>query len=296
MRIIVLAALAATSLFCADCVPITGDRILGSDLALANPAFSRLPAAMTIAYAPAPGQKRIFAEAELLRIARANRIELEAAAEVCFAIPMRNLESAEVLASMRRVLPAEAELSIVELTKTPVPAGTLEFSLNGLEPEAQAGRMWRGYVRYSQTLRMPIWARVELRYRVEAVVAGRDLQADLPIGRASLRIQRVSVGLDRAQPLARQLDEVVGRVPKRGIPADTAIPLGLLDVPPAIKRGEAIKVEVRSGAARIQIDAVAEAPARTGDMVALRNPVTGKRFTARVESGSLAVIQLGGAL
>ena len=53
------------------CLPVGGERILGSDLALADARFAALPAAQIIGYAPAPGMKRIFAAAELGRIARA---------------------------------------------------------------------------------------------------------------------------------------------------------------------------------------------------------------------------------
>jgi len=296
MRTILLAGLLAYRAFAGDCFPLAGDRILGRDLALANPAFAALPANLTVSYAPAPGQKRVFAQAELIRIARANRIELSTAAEVCFALPLREMQAAEVLAAMRVALPPEAELTIIELSRGSIPLGALEFPTTGMEPAVQGVRMWRGSVRYGQTLRMPVWARVDLRYRVEAVVASTDLRPSIPIAGRVLKIEMVDAPVDRLQQVARRVEEVAGRIPKRTIAAGSAIPLALLDAAPAVRRGDAVKVEVRSGPATIQIDAVAEAPARNGDLVELRNPTSGKKFFARLESDSRAVIVIGGAL
>ncbi|MDE3195149.1 MAG: flagellar basal body P-ring formation protein FlgA [Acidobacteriota bacterium] len=281
----------------ADCLPVSGDRILARDLALADSAFATLPATLVVAYAPAPGQTRVFAPAELTRLAHANRIELPAPREVCFAIPMRALDRAAALASMRRALPPQAEVSIVEMENTPVPEGKVEFPLNGLEPSIQGVRMWRGYVRYGETLRLPVWARAGVSYRLAAVIAATDLRPNIPIEKTALRVEKVEIALDSPQTIATRIEDVAGRIPKRTIAAGAAIPLALLDIPPSIRRGDAVRVEVLSGTAKVQIDAVAEAPARAGDMVELRNPASGKRFFARLESDSRAVIIIvGGGL
>jgi flagella basal body P-ring formation protein FlgA len=278
-------------------MPLSGDRILGRDLALADPAFAALPASLTIAYAPPPGTKRIFARAELARIARANNIKQPdsppVADEICFEIPLRQLEDTDVLSSMRRSLPADTELTLVELTRVAVPAGSLEFPLTGLEPSVQGTRVWRGYVRYGDTLRMTVRARVTVRRLVEAVVAVTDLAANVPIDASHLRIEAANEPLERDRHLARRLDEVVGRVPKRSVAAGSPIPLSILDIPPTVRRGDAVKVEVRSGSARIQISAIAESAARAGEMVELRNPSSGKTFHARLEADSKAVIEVG---
>jgi len=273
----------------AACLPVAGDRIYGSDLAAAIPAFSSIPPSATIAYAPAPGTQRIFAAAEIARIARANRVNLPDPVEVCFEIPMRPMTAEETLASMRRTLPPEAELSIVELPKTNIPAGILEFPLTGLEPSARGARIWRGSVRYAETLRMPVWARVTVERKYAAVVAARDLATNVAIDPAWLRLETVSVPLD-TERLALRIEDVYGRVPTRPVHAGQTIPLGILDFPPAVHRGDAVTVEVQSGLARLRFDAVAEGAARAGDMVDLRNPSNGRVFRARVEQSGRAVL------
>ncbi len=276
------------------CMPVTGDRILGRDLALAAPAFAALPANLTVAYAPAPATKRVFAQAELARIARANNIKGAIPEEVCFEIPMHEIEDTDVLSSMRRSLTADAELSLVELPRTAVPVGRMEFPLTGLEPAVKGTRIWRGFVTYGETLRMKIWARVEVGRRVEAVVAISDLALNVPIDAAHLRVETVSAPIGQDQHVAQHLDQVLGRIPKKAVSAGSTIPLAILDIPPTVRRGDAVKVEVRSGPARIQIDAVAETAARTGEIVQLRNPSSGKTFRARLEGGSKAVIVVTG--
>jgi flagella basal body P-ring formation protein FlgA len=289
-KLLVLAGLVSSSAFCA-CIPIVGDRIYGSDLAAASPAFASLRPDLTIAYAPTPGAQRIFAVAELVRIARANRIEISepGPAEVCFEIPMRPMNAEETLESMRRALPPEAELSVVELPKTNIPVGKLDFPLSGLEPNARGGRVWRGSVRYGDTLRMPIWARVTVQRKYVAVVAAKDLPLNEPIDPSSLRMQPVTVPID-SDRLALRIEDVLGRVPRKAVRAGETIPIAILNLPPTVHRGDAVRVEVRSGSARLVFDAVAQGPACEGDMVELRNPTNGKTFRARLEDSGRAVI------
>jgi len=291
MKIPALVFIALSGAAFAACLPVTGDRITGHDLALADAQFAALPAAMTVAFAPAPGAQRVFAVAELSRIARANGLAPIHPGEICFAIPMRRAGEAEVVAAMRRSLPPQAEIAIVELPKTDLPAGDIEFPAAALEPSIGDAQVWRGYVRYSSTKKAPLWARVRISERVEAVVAAKDLAANVPIAAASLRIETRNGPVERRQ-VALRIEDVVGRIPKQAIRSGTPIPLDLLATAPSIRRGDAVKVEVRSGRAHLSFDAVAENEAREGDMVALRNPVSGKIFRARVE-GSKAVIVIG---
>jgi flagella basal body P-ring formation protein FlgA len=276
----------------AACYPIAGDRILGSDLAAASPGFSSLPATMTIGYAPAPGTQRIFAAPELARIARANHLTLTNPVEVCFEIPMRLMTADETMASMRAALPPDTELAIVELPTTSIPAGRLEFPLAGLEhsgPTTHGSRVWHGSARYGETLRMPIWARVTVQRKYVAVVAIKDLALNVPVELASLRLEPVSVPLD-SERVALRLEDVLGRIPQKPVYAGETIPLAILNTPPIVRRGDAVKVEVRSGSARLQFDAVAQGSARAGDLIELRNPESGRIFRARLEERGRAVV------
>ena len=276
------------------CVPVTGDRILGRDLAQADPQFSALPATLTVGYTPVPGTPRIFAVAELTRIAKANGVLIVNPTEACFEIPMRTPEQGAVVNAMRRSLPAGTELAIVELPKADVPVGEFDFPVNDLEPAAPSSegvQLWRGYVRYTSTRRSPVWARVSVSQRLSAVVAARDLAPNVPIVAAALRVE-VRTGPVVRERVAVRMEDVMGRILNRPLKAGSLIPLSALSQAPAVRRGDSVKVEVRSGPARIFLDAVAEKEARDGEMVELRNPVSGRIFRARLD-GSRAVVVVG---
>jgi flagella basal body P-ring formation protein FlgA len=290
MTIQCLALLAASfGVAHAGCIPITGNRILGRDLALADARFAALPATLTIGFAPAPGVRRVYGVTELQRIAKANGIPAASQEDICFEVPTLHLTMEDATAAMRRSLPAEADLKIVELESLDVPAGLLEFPVAGLEPPNRGVQLWRGDVKYAETRRVSLWARVEVTLKFTAVVAAKDLAVDAPIAAGSLRMETRTGGLDRERPATR-IEDVEGRIPKRAVKAGAVIPIAVLADAPAVRKGDAVTVEVQSGSARLRFQAIAEASARDGDMVELRNPFNGKTFRARLDPGAKALV------
>jgi flagella basal body P-ring formation protein FlgA len=284
--------LAGSGIAVAGCIPITGNRILGSDLALADARFSRLPASMTIGFSPAPGARRIYTSLELERLARANGIQAANPEAICFELPMIHVGEELAAAAMRRSIPPEANLKIRELANFDVPAGLLEFPIEGLEPPALANhgvQLWRGHVKYAETRQLSFWARVEVTVQFQAVVAGADLPQNAPISASSLRIETHTGPLEREQPATR-IEDVQGRVPRRALKAGSVIPIAILVEAPAVRKGDPVAVEIQSGTARIRFEAIAESDARDGDMVALRNPINGKCFRAKLDPGAKALL------
>ncbi len=281
---------------CAGCLPISGGRILGRDLAMADARFATLPATLTVGFPPAPGAQRIYTAPELQRLARANGIQATGFSAVCFELPMRRFAEAEAMAAMRRTLPAEAELKIVELAGIDVPAGTVEFPVEGIEPATPSShgvQLWRGYVRYAETRRVAVWARVEVRLKVTAVVTDRDLPQGVTISAAALRIETRMTPFDRVVPATR-IVEVAGRMPKRSLQAGSIVPLNVLEEAPTVRRGDSVPVIVESGMAWLRFEAIAESAARDGDIIELRNPANGKTFKARLDAGPKALIVIPG--
>lgn len=280
----------------AVCLPVTGDRILGRDLAAADPQFSALPASLQIAIAPAPGVPRTFTAAELQRIAQTNDVTLSNPAGLCFATPTHSPTETEFLGSMRQSLPTSTSLSIVEMSRSPVPPGKIEFPLTGLEPPASGrdgAQLWRGFVQYTSTRRFPIWARVVVTVNYAAVVAAHDLDAERPIDATVLRIETRAAPLNHPTTAAR-MEDVAGRALQRPVKAGDPILLSNLETPVAVHRGESIPVEVQSGLAILRFEAIAQNNARNGGIADLRNPTTGRLFHARIE-GSKAVLVVGKA-
>lgn len=293
-RIIAAVAFSAVSAVMAraGCFPATGNRIVGGELALADARFAAMPSTLTIGFAPAPGTRRVFGVTELQRIARSNGIQTEGLTEVCFEVAMRFIRPEEAVTAMRRGLPTDATLKLIELRAVEVPEGRIEFPLNGLEPALESNhgvQLWRGDVLYAETRRVSIWARVEVTTQYKAVIAARDLLADTPIEAASLRLETRTGPLER-QSFAGRIEDVQGRVAKRAIKAGSVFPVNVLEQAPAVRRGDAVPVEVQSGPAQLRFEAIAENTARGGELVELRNPLSGKTFRARLNQDGKAVI------
>ena len=292
LRLTLVAVLLA-SVCAADCVPVTTSRITGRDLAKTNPAFAALPATYIVAIAPEPGQRRTISVAELDRIAAANRIPQAAFTEVCFTVPTAKLVEKDLVAAMRQVLSPDAEVKIIEASNGDVPVGNIEFPLASLQPPAaDAGgvQLWRGFVRYAETRKAPVWARVSVAERFKAVVATRDLAPNTPLtykpGSEMGSFFRVEerTGPPLREKIAASLSDVAGRQVTRSIKAGDVIPISALTAAWDVRRGDPILVEVRSGDAHLSFDAIAESSAREGDMVEIRNPGSGRIFRARLES------------
>lgn len=291
--LLILISLAPAAL--AACLPVTSGKITARDLALADPRYAALPATLTVGFAPAPGTRRVFAASELSRIARANGLLLRDAIDICFEFPLRQVSLDDASSAMHRSLPADAELRVLEIAATGMPAGDVEFPATGLDPSqpgSDGAQLWQGFVRYAGTRRAPFWARVLVTITYAAVCAARDIQPGSPIDAADLRIGTVRIPLRSPRPALR-IEEVTGRVAQAPVKTGEVIPLSLLSEPPAVRRGDSVRVEVRSGPARLHFEAVAESAARAGDIVELRNPLSGKIFRARLESGSKATLVLG---
>lgn len=295
MRLVPILSLLLPGMVAATCLPVNGDRILGRDLAMADPQFSRLPATLQLASAPVAGMTRVFALAELRQIARANGIGFSDGSEICFEVPMRVPSDADFIESMRQSLPKAATLQLVDRGRAAIPAGRIEFPLSSLEPPAagvDGAQLWRGFVQYTDTRRIAVWARVTVTMSYAAVVPRKNLPADTSIDIASLQLE-TKTGPLRREPVASRIEDVAGRVVRRPVSAGAEIPISLLDEPPAVRRGESVKVEVQSGSALLRFDAIAETTAHAGEFADFRNPVSGKTFRARAEAGSRAVVIVG---
>ena len=66
-----------------------------------------------------------------------------------------------------------------------------------------------------------------------------------------------------------------------------------LDPPREIARGDPVLVVAQVGGARLELECVAEAAGSTGQSIPVRNPVSGKRFTALVEGKGRASVGRG---
>jgi len=297
------------------CHPVDGDRIRGADLAAAVPTLSALAPDVTIGFSPQPGARRLFDSGELARIARVNGLEDSGGFEpVCFERTLTPLDPAAVQAAMLRVLEApgahieaapgahieaapgahveaapRAHIEIVELSKFPVPAGEIVFARTALpELGSNAPVTWSGSVVYDGG-RFPIWARVRISVHQKRVIAVVALRPGRAVGEGDVAMEEVDE-FPHSAPALASVDQAIGRVPRRSIPAGAPIMASVLDEANDVDLGQSVVVEVRSGAATVTVEAKAESAGRRGDMLSFRNPGSGKLFRARVEDKGHASI------
>ncbi len=137
-------------------------------------------------------------------------------------------------------------------------------------------------MRYAGDRRFPIWARVAVRVRSPRLVAAADLKAGHAVEASQLRVE-FREDAPASGAVATSIEEVSGRVPRRTIRAGTALRQDWFDAPKEISRGDTVRVEVRSGGARIEMEALAEGSGSAGQTIPVRNPQSTNCFLARIE-------------
>jgi flagella basal body P-ring formation protein FlgA len=277
---------------------VEGEQVLARDLAAAEPAFAALPPETPFGYAPAPGARRAFHAEELRRRAKPHELSLAPGATVCVVRPLEPLTRERLLTSMRASLSElEARIEVVDLARTGVPRGELQFPPGGLSrpPAADPGRpvLWKGYVLYGQRRRFPVWAKVRVAAEAVRAVALRDLKAGELVEAGDLQV-RSAEAFPFGEPVAMSIEQAAGKILRGPVAAGSSIPLRLLQTPPEVRRGDQVRVRASSGGATIQITARAETAGSTGDTVVVLNPASGKRFRARVEG--LGIVSVRNAM
>ncbi len=280
-------------LLIAACIGVTpdSDRILAGDLAQALPVFGELAPDTPIAFAPVAGSRRIFHASELRMLALKQGLPPDSAREdVCVERKSVPLSPADLLAAMKRALP-EASIELLDFSRQPVPLGRLEFALRDLRQTA-AGAFWRGAVRYAGGRSVLIWTKVRVAVRQVRVSAAEPLRARQALQPADLRIEEVEA-FPQPGRFVSTIEEASGRVLRRAVEKGSALESAWLEPASDVMRGEPVLVEARAGATRLEFEGIAEATGATGQMVAIKNPESKKKFFARIQGKGRVVVDGG---
>jgi flagella basal body P-ring formation protein FlgA len=280
-----------------SCQAIHADQIVGADLARALPAFGRIPGDAVIANSPAPGDVRAFAFPELTRIGRRYGADVPANSRTCFEWNMRALSEDDVRAAIRETLRfPDARIDVLAITRPKAPEGRLIFPLSGLAASTNVDPStpltWRGEMLYASVHKFTVWARVRVSARMTRVVA-RELLLPGQTVTADKIVLETMDDFPLRNNVTRNLEEVLGRAPLRAIQPGAPVLRSDLREPLQIRRGENVLVTAVSGATQLRMEAVAETSGKQGDMIALRNPNSGKIFRARVEGHDQALVIAG---
>lgn len=294
---IVAVALAVAAVSAGNCIGVDSDRILASHLAERIPAFAGVPPDLQLGFAANPGLRRVFEAAELERILAARGVTAAIDSRVCFEWKLNPLDSealgAAMTASLAAVYGAASRVEVIEFSKAPAPEGEMIFPLTTLPSRITgAPAIWRGHVRYSGNRRFDVWARVRIHVPCMHVVATEPLPSATPIAGNQIHAEACDGIPDRNAVLST--DEVIGRVPRRHIPAGGRVLRPILDRAMDVARGELVRVEVRTGAARIEMEGKAETAGRVGDRIPIRNSSSGRVFRGLVTAPGRVVLNGGG--
>ena len=279
------------------CEHVTADRITGADIARALPAFLAMPSDVVIGYAPSPGSKRVFRTDELNRIAAQFGLKATSDGPICFDWELHPVSKERVIVAMQKAFDIpNIRLEIIRLSQMPAPEGEVVFPRSGLMAasvaEPNISLMWRGFVLYNRGRKFDLWAEVRISAAMPRVVAIRDLVIGEPIPADAVRIE-TQEDTPLRNDIARHLDEVVGRIPLRGVPSGAAIFRTQLSEPFDVKKGDTVEVKATSGRAVLSMEVVAESSGRKGDAVLLKNPASGKTFRGRVEGQGRVIVNVG---
>src|SRR5258708_18238637 len=253
MALTLLLALAASP---ERCQMIESDSVVARDVALLVPRFAHLPGEFHIGFLPVSGAPRIFRSAELQRIAKNQGADVADLRDVCFARRTFVPGAGEIQAAMRAALGLEgAQIEVSSWSQHPAPLGELVFPRAGVQPPAPGAVpevLWHGYVRYGGGRSFPLWARVRITATMNRVVAATNIPIGKPIQGNQVRLESCEdFPLD--ETIARNLDEVVGYLPKASLRAGTAIRRTQLERAPDVAQGDLVEVQVFSGGAHLML-------------------------------------------
>jgi flagella basal body P-ring formation protein FlgA len=283
----------------ATCLPVEGPRILARHLSPAEPAFAAVPPDTAVADSPSPGWRRALSAADL--DAALTRAGASAGASGPLCAEYRTVEPpvAEITAAFRAALaerfPESANwtVSLADHARAPVPPGPVRFHrISSVAPDSgSASRLYRGYVGYAGGRRFPLWARFRTEVEAARLVAARDLVPGVPVDREWIREERVRIPAPGPATAVSAAD-LAGKAPARAIPAGSALDRSQFRSPPLVSRGDRVRVDVRSGAARLTLSGLAESTGRMGDRIAVANAASGRRFMAVVEGPGVVAVDV----
>jgi len=284
----IVAGLAAHSAMA--CQIVDGERILAGDFAAANPAFATLDPGFPLAATPWPGVMRVFRPDELARLSRINGVTLGVpVSDICFERATQLLAPEMLMPALRAALGGtpgaegspdadDPRIEILDFSRAGVPHGTLEFSRAGLS----ANGLWRGHLSYGEAHSVPVWAQVRLTVERTWVEASRAIESGKLLNASLLAVRHGPRFPFGAMPVA-SIELASGRKASRAIRAGEPIFAFMLSLPHEVERGDTVHVEVASGGARLEFDAVAQSSAHAGESVIVRNPQNNRYFKAQVD-------------
>jgi flagella basal body P-ring formation protein FlgA len=277
------------------CHAVQNEMILARDVAAVLPGFAPVAGDFHLGLVSSTGAPRIFRGSDLQRIAKNQGVEILDLPDVCFALRTFIPQPEDIRTAIRQALGdvpgiATARIEISASSQHPAPFGKLIFPRIGMQQPSgtQPEILWRGYVHHSDG-DFPVWARVRIIANMTRVVATTNIPSGKPIQKNQVRLETCEDFL-LDETTARNLDEVIGYVPKSFLRANLPIRRTQLASLPDVAKGALVDVEVFAGAAHLVVKGKAQSDGFKGSTILVRNLASGKDFRARVAGKDQVIV------
>jgi flagella basal body P-ring formation protein FlgA len=128
------------------------------------------------------------------------------------------------------------------------------------------------------------WVKAEVRVFEEVVVSSQPLVFNEVVAATDVRLERRDISLLNARPFYR-IDDVVGQQVLRRISMNETLTQKNLDRPVLMRRGNAVMLLYETGVLRVETPGTAEENGRAGELIQVKNSVSGKILRGRVLDG-----------
>ena len=186
-----------------------------------------------------------------------------------------------------------AEYELESLTRLPeyldVPAGTLNFSTELAGNIRYGTPMQVKTIIYVNNFRqMTIVTSWRLKKYADVVVAIRDIPVQTVLSYDDVTLERREV--TRVEQIFYKLDDVVGMQMRRTVFSGTLLNRFMISRPVIIKQGSNVTIISISGVVSVQTQGQALQSGGVGDVIRVRNLLSGKSMLARIENETTVVI------
>ncbi len=131
-----------------------------------------------------------------------------------------------------------------------------------------------------------VWVKAEVRVFEEVVVSSQPLISNEVVKAKDVRLERRDISTLYARPYYR-IDDVVGQQAARRIAVNETLTQQSLERQTVMRRGSAIVLVYETGSLRVETPGIAEENGKTGELIQVKNPVSGKLLRGMVLDGRM---------
>ncbi len=153
----------------------------------------------------------------------------------------------------------------------------------GFEPQRANPRSGRQLVKVRCDDAQPwaIFVPVKVQYWMQVVTTARPVARNSALQAADLRVEEVQLQQLRDDYLTR-LDQAIGMVSRRSLPAGASLSQQLLQLPKLVKRGDSVVISASTGPVAARMPGIALADGRRNEQIPVRNEQSKRVIRARV--------------